>query len=804
MASNIFATYAPLYWEAGLPAIPLIYQEKRPAIPRWQTYSDAFPTKEDQQGWLTAFASGNIGLPMGPSSGLVAIDIDTEDPVVLQVLDRILPPSPWHRVGRKGRVQIYRWTGERTARIKDEDGAMICEILSKGTQFVLPPSIHPDTKLPYTANAELYEIAKDAPPLPMDFERVLKGALREAGVNVSTGGSNKTLSYVPAGARDATMVWMAGLLARGVLRGERPLLQALGEMQAWVENFVEKVVGDPLTVEKAQGKVIEFLIRDVTGEANKALPLGWDEGLSQEDIERLGLSFTEDDKTWSVQQILDMLALEFERHPDVRTEGRMSAINVALDRIVRSNPVMGPLDEGMVLKFIVTQQKGSISLTDLKKQLNTLRRGDIAGESHSELAEACLSFLKQYGDIRYDASKFWQWRGAAWVTCQESELLKIISENYGAYPAGKRQSDHGGILRVMKAVAAAPLRTSYVKGVNFANGYLTEKLELVPHAPDYGMTYTLPYRYTPEKAGHMPMFDAFLNDCWVTDADYGDKLLALQEAIGVSLMGQAPQFEMAFLLFGQAGSGKSVMQAIMKGLVPFGSSASIPPTDWGDRFLPAELFGKIINFAGELSESRPIPGDIFKKIVSGEDLTVQYKNGQPFSFEPEAANWFNSNFLPKTRDSSEGFNRRWLILEFNNRVAPSKRIIDLDQQILEHEREAIVAWAIQGYRRLIENGKFTMPTSCLALVEAMAADNNTVRHFLTSPGTRLMWGAEHVTSMAEMHTRYWEFMLSTGSSNRANLAKFAKMMKELAGSMPFDIEIRGTGEVFYLGVGIGK
>jgi P4 family phage/plasmid primase-like protien len=267
-------------------------------------------------------------------------------------------------------------------------------------------------------------------------------------------------------------------------------------------------------------------------------------------------------------------------------------------------------------------------------------------------------------------------------------------------------------------------------------------------------------------------------------------------------MGQAPRFEMAFLLFGQAGSGKSVLQSIMKGLVPFGSSASIAPTDWGDRFLPAELFGKIINFAGELSESRPIPGDIFKKIISGEDLTVQFKNGQPFSFEPEAAHWFNSNFLPKTRDSSDGFNRRWMILEFNNRVNPSKKITDLDAQILEHEREAIVAWAIQGYKRLMDTGKFTTPTSCLALVESMAADNNTVRHFLTSPGTALKWGAEHQISLPDMHTQYWQFMLATGSSNRANITKFTKLMKELSGAMPFQVDIRGHNELYYLGVGV--
>ncbi|WP_037079280.1 hypothetical protein [Neorhizobium vignae] len=73
---------------------------------------------------------------------------------------------------------------------------------------------------------------------------------------------------------------------------------------------------------------------------------------------------------------------------------------------------------------------------------------------------------------------------------------------------------------------------------------------------------------------------------------------------------------------------------------------------------------------------------------------------------------------------------------------------------------------------------------------------------LTSPGTTLKWGAEHQISMAEMHTHYWQFMLATGSSNRVNITKFAKLMKELAGNMPFQIDIRGNNELYYLGVGV--
>lgn len=108
---------------------------------------------------------------MGPASGLVALDFDTDDPKVIDILDRILPPSPWRRVGSKGFVKIFKYNGERTTRIQSPNG-MICGILLKGTQIVLPPSIHPDTKRPYTANAHLYDVLGQVPKLEFLASRI--------------------------------------------------------------------------------------------------------------------------------------------------------------------------------------------------------------------------------------------------------------------------------------------------------------------------------------------------------------------------------------------------------------------------------------------------------------------------------------------------------------------------------------------------------------------------------------------------------------------------------------------------------
>ncbi|RWK73900.1 MAG: bifunctional DNA primase/polymerase, partial [Mesorhizobium sp.] len=142
---GIFSNEAPKYWALGKPAIPLRIGFKNPWIDAWQVFADRMPNDREQQIWLAQKGNGNIGLPMGAASGVVAIDVDSEDPRIQRIVENLLPPSPWRRVGRKGAVYAFRFEGERTFRIKGSKGEMLLECLSKGTQIVLPPSIHPDT-----------------------------------------------------------------------------------------------------------------------------------------------------------------------------------------------------------------------------------------------------------------------------------------------------------------------------------------------------------------------------------------------------------------------------------------------------------------------------------------------------------------------------------------------------------------------------------------------------------------------------------------------------------------------------------
>lgn len=789
---NVFSAAASKYWALGKPAIPLRPGFKNPWIDSWQLFADRMPTESEQKLWLAQKGHGNIGLPMGAASGVVAIDIDSEDPRVHRIVEQLLPKSPWRRVGRKGAVLAFRFEGERTFRIKDASGQMLLECLSKGTQIVLPPSIHPDTGKPYTANCDLPEVMGSLPALPRNVESLLREALKAEGIELSSSGNTKITSFVPAGARDNALVYNAGLLARAVTRGERTLVEAMGEMKASVEGYTEKVAGDEVDIGKAQTKVVDFLMRDVLGDKRKALPLGWDDGLTAEDKEKLGLNFTEENVVWDKARIIAYLQGEFERHVSPEADGWTRAIEVVIDRMAR-NHELGSIDEERILKFIVSQSRGVHSFGVLRMELKKRRSGDINGNDHSEIAKAAIKDLEAFGDIRFDKGQLWQWKGAAWETLHKKTLVNHLSEEYGHLPASKRYGDLTQIANLMSSLVTRPLQTIALPGVNFANGFLTTDLELRKHSPEYGCTYVLPYRY--QEDTRCPQFLQMLDDCWGDDADYCDKAMALQEAIAVTLMGHASRYQRAFCLFGAAHSGKSRILEILKGLVPHGSFSSIPPTDWDDKFLPAQMADKLVNFAGEISEKREIAGETFKQIVCGESMTAQHKNQPPFDFHSKAAQWFASNHVPKTRDASDGFNRRWLFIEFPRRIPDAKKVIGIDQIILASEREQIVAWALQGLSRLKKNKDYTIPASHLLVIEEMANQNSSVRYFV-SHGHRLRVGkpqhegvhaSKARTSGSALYDEYLNFCAISGGVRRVSLTKFHSAMRGLAEAFKFEV-----------------
>lgn len=733
---GIFASKAPWYWQAGLQVIPLKVGLKAPQWPDWTRFCTNKVSESEQRSWLASCPRGNIGLPAGPASGLIFIDVDTDDPEVFKVVESVVPDSPWKRVGKKGYVVAGRYDYSKKDQRKKQlyvkgSAKPLVEIMGIGSQIVLPPSIHPETKRPYTANAELYEVASLLPEFPTEIESILREAFINAGYDVgrNSGSGTQFGEWVPAGMRDNKMVAIAGGLTRDVEKGFITLQEAFNQMAAWVENFTEHVVGDNLDSDKGYNLIVSFLCRDVK-EKNAPLPKGWDAGLSHEHKEKLKEIFSEEDEEWTADDARayagQMLRAELDD-----THSKEKGVQYILQRLAKS-PNITQMQMEILLKYVCdnVQIKG-LTVAVLKKELSELKQQGIKGSDHTEVAKAALAEMQQYGEVKYSNNLFYRWNNCYWEQLDEnSQILAVLAERFGSLPAARRRSDHSQIMGIMASLCSAPLCTSTVKGVNFANGYLTENLKLEPHSSTYGATYILPYRYCPELAGQCPKFFKLLQDAWERDPDYAEKVMALQEAMAAAYFGLGTAYQKCLLLYGRAQSGKSQLLRVMELLFPAEAKSAIRPENWGDRFSPTLLDNKLINICGELSEHKSLDGRAFKEIVDGTTMMGEFKGKNLFHFSPKCMHWFGSNYTPRSSDTSEGFLRRFLILKFNRSLPDDEKIPYFAEMIVDEEKEQIVAWALTAVLRLKEQNGYTLPKSHYEEIEAMAMGNDTVRSFL--------------------------------------------------------------------------
>ncbi len=810
---SIFLETAPAYFAAGMSVIPLHVREKKPVPNDWSKYHDQPIDPQSQAQWLAGNQQCNIGLVLGKQSGLTMIDIDTDEPAVYAAIMSCLPHSPWLRKGKKGMMLAFKFSGLKTFRVKNMSGQTLVECLSSRTQCVLPPSIHPETQLPYTQNQELLDVREHLATLPDNIEELLRTAIKAAGVDLSHSGWSRVTDYVSSGSRDTTLTEMAGLFAFAVIRGERTLKEAIGMLQAYYNEYIETVAGDQIDIEKHIENLIKFLHRDVL-DKGKVLPKGWDTGFTPEDLTKLGVTLGVDQTEWAFDEIRNYLKMTFETYSAEGRE-RGDAIETVLQRISKSK-ALSRIDEDRTLQYIVDVSGLGIKISTLKARLKELRAGTIQGNDHSEIARAVLADLSQYNLVRYHNGKLVKWAGSHWVEMEVSAIKALISHTYGHLSACKKANDIGGILQIICFTAEQGIQKKFVKGINFANGFLTQELKLIPHEPDFGMTYTMPFRYLEGEAGRFPMFDQFLSMSWGADRDYQDKLGALQEAMAATLFGVGATFQRAILLHGAPGSGKTQLLRIVETLVPPEGRTSVPPNTWSDRFMPAQMNGKILNVCGELSDKHKIDGQSFKDIVDGSERSGQHKHGAIFQFKTTLTHWFASNHMPRSDDTSAGFIRRWLFLTFHYPVQAKDLKMDIGDWIASQEREAIVAWAAQAMPRLLKQAQYTLPQSHKELTNEFANLNNSVRYYMRESGKIVYEPKDNgvtpdtsklFASELNLYNSYWAFCAGGGGMKPVSQQRFRAIMRELQPELNFKLHVAqtrfGGTEAQYRGISIG-
>ena len=334
----------------------------------------------------------------------------------------------------------------------------------------------------------------------------------------------------------------------------------------------------------------------------------------------------------------------------------------------------------------------------------------------------------------------------SWKKIDDEVIQGYVMQALGKFATG------GKISSILKLVKAHPdvhselpiKKFNSLPILSFCNGSLhidirTGQATLLKHSPHDYNTVQLPYFF--QQQATCPEWLMFLEQ--ITNGDK-DAQKTLQEFVGYILLPNC-RFQKALMLKGGGSNGKSVffnvVSALFGGIGQDGDGyvSQTEPAKWAKDFRLMPLRNSLVNISSETESDLSGSEGIFKKVVAGEVLEDSYKHKDPIPFKTRSKLMMACNFFPTVKDTSDGFMRRWIIIELpmhfveKDKVRPFTNDRELDPFIedkLLKELPGIFNWALEGLQRLLNQKQFTKTKHQDDLINEFRAVNNPLYSFV--------------------------------------------------------------------------
>lgn len=265
---------------------------------------------------------------------------------------------------------------------------------------------------------------------------------------------------------------------------------------------------------------------------------------------------------------------------------------------------------------------------------------------------------------------------------------------------------------------------------NFQNGTLHiigKQLIFRKHdATDY-LTSALPFDYVPgEELPAAPRLDKMLERLFEGRADKAEAIQLAHELIGAVFM---PAFPIIVIFYGRPLSGKSTLIKFLVKLVSRENVCSVQLCDM-HGFNMETMIGKLINYDTDIDVNKPMNDSEVKKIIDREPRRIRRKGlKDAISYLP-AVHLFAGNALPKSLDgASHAYERRIVLVHTDNLITEAMEE-DFEQKIIDDEMPGIVARGVEGLKRRLERGAYTISEQSRERVRAMENDSDWVGQFV--------------------------------------------------------------------------
>ena len=284
--------------------------------------------------------------------------------------------------------------------------------------------------------------------------------------------------------------------------------------------------------------------------------------------------------------------------------------------------------------------------------------------------------------------------------------------------------------------------------------------------------------------------------------DDPEKVTLLQQFAGYLLLTDL-SYQCWLEMTGDGNNGKSVACAALCAVLGVSNVSAVPLELFGDKFRLVGTLGKLANIVAEIGELDKVAEGQVKSFVSGDLMTFERKNKQPFESYPTARLVMATNNPPHFSDKSDGTYRRRLILPFSVQITEQEKIRNMDKSWWWEqagELPGLFLWALAGLASLRQQSGFTIPQASIAAAEALRINSNPARRFIQENYIATGEVKDRVASKP-MYREYKDWCCDTGHKPLADCKFGVEVYRLSKGKVkPGKIEVKQSRENAYVGL----
>lgn len=283
--------------------------------------------------------------------------------------------------------------------------------------------------------------------------------------------------------------------------------------------------------------------------------------------------------------------------------------------------------------------------------------------------------------------------------------------------------------------------------------------ELLPFDPEYVSLSKIKTDYNNQATSptiiHPKDGTVWTLDQWLSELvdDNPDRIEQLWQIISAAL-NPGRVYDKCVIFHSTVGNnGKGTLGQLIKNVIGGRNLyAALPIIGFADRFLVAQLVGKICNIGDENPVGQYLDSIAqFKAAITGDDIQIEYKGRDAYPLQVRMLNiqMMNSSLL--TKDKSESAYRRFLIVPFTHSFT------GIERKYIKHDymnRQEVKEYVLKRALEMPVVTDFIVTPENNAALYAQKVENNSVYEFMEDVYADLQWDVLPIKFLYDLYVEW--------------------------------------------------